>query len=127
MRCAKCGTEGISGKKFCAECGNPLPNRCSNCNSDNAPDAKFCADCGASLSAPLSTEPHFTGDDQGPNPNYDVEPGFPATFPTWRSIASFAFCAETATGRWGLHKITKIKQRIGAYYQRILGAVPTVP
>jgi class 3 adenylate cyclase/tetratricopeptide (TPR) repeat protein len=49
MRCSKCGTEGISGKKFCAECGNPLSNRCSNCNSDNAPGAKFCADCGREL------------------------------------------------------------------------------
>jgi len=50
MRCSKCGTEGIPGKKFCAECGSPLSNRCSNCNSDNAPGAKFCADCGNALS-----------------------------------------------------------------------------
>src|ERR1700737_420195 len=49
MRCPKCGTEGIPGKKFCAECGSPLSNRCSNCNSDNAPGAKFCADCGIAL------------------------------------------------------------------------------
>ena len=49
MRCSKCGTEGISGKKFCAECGSPLSNRCSNCNSDNAAGAKFCADCGSAL------------------------------------------------------------------------------
>ena len=49
MRCSKCGTEGIPGKKFCAECGSPLSNRCSNCHSDNAPGAKFCADCGSAL------------------------------------------------------------------------------
>ncbi len=49
MRCSKCGTEGIPGKKFCAECGNPLSKRCSKCNSDNAPDGKFCADCGSAL------------------------------------------------------------------------------
>ena len=49
VRCAKCGTEGIPGKKFCAECGSPLSNRCSNCNSDNAAGAKFCADCGTTL------------------------------------------------------------------------------
>src|SRR5216683_1778606 len=24
MRCSKCGTEGIPGKRFCAECGKPL-------------------------------------------------------------------------------------------------------
>jgi class 3 adenylate cyclase len=49
MRCAKCGTEGIPGKNFCAECGSPLSKRCSNCNADNAPGAKFCADCGSAL------------------------------------------------------------------------------
>src|SRR5216684_4566998 len=49
MRCSKCGTEGIPGKKFCAECGSPLSNRCSKCNSDNAPGARFCADCGSAL------------------------------------------------------------------------------
>jgi class 3 adenylate cyclase/tetratricopeptide (TPR) repeat protein len=54
MRCSKCGTEGISGKRFCGECGSPLSNRCSKCNSDNAPDAKFCADCGTPLDKPVS-------------------------------------------------------------------------
>src|SRR6266849_2550879 len=49
MRCSKCGTEGIPGKKFCAECGSALSNRCSNCGSDNALGAKFCADCGNPL------------------------------------------------------------------------------
>jgi len=53
MRCAKCGTEGLPGKKFCAECGSPLSNRCSNCNSDNAAGAKFCADCGKPLDTPV--------------------------------------------------------------------------
>src|SRR5208283_3071109 len=54
MRCSKCGTEGIRGKKFCAECGNPSSNRCASCNSDNAVDAKFCADCGKPLNTPVS-------------------------------------------------------------------------
>ena len=51
MRCAKCGTESKTGKKFCAECGNTLSNRCAKCGSDNAFGAKFCADCGVSLIA----------------------------------------------------------------------------
>lgn len=51
MRCSKCGTEGITGKKFCAECGSPLSHRCSKCGSDNAPGAKFCVDCGAAFGA----------------------------------------------------------------------------
>ncbi len=56
MRCAKCGTEGIPGKKFCAECGAPLSNRCVNCGSDNASDAKFCADCGTALGKSLGAD-----------------------------------------------------------------------
>jgi len=56
MRCSKCGTEGIPGKKFCAECGSPLSNGCSNCNSDNAPGAKFCADCGSALGTDVAAE-----------------------------------------------------------------------
>jgi class 3 adenylate cyclase len=55
MRCTKCGTEGISGKKFCAECGSPLANRCTNCGSDNQPEAKFCADCGNPLNPSVNT------------------------------------------------------------------------
>src|SRR5271156_5008230 len=57
MRCTKCGTESKTGKKFCAECGSPLPNRCAKCGSDNAPGAKFCADCGVSLVATASPAP----------------------------------------------------------------------
>ena len=56
MRCSKCGTEGLPGKKFCAECGSPLSNRCSSCNADNAPGAKFCADCGSALSRAAGAE-----------------------------------------------------------------------
>ena len=60
MLCSKCGSEAIPGKKFCAECGSPLPNQCANCGSDNAPNAKFCADCGTPLrkdKPPKSTAP----------------------------------------------------------------------
>src|ERR1700722_15813121 len=51
MRCSKCGTEGIPGKKFCAECGSPVAKRCPNCKADNAAVANFCTDCGTALSA----------------------------------------------------------------------------
>ena len=54
MRCSKCGTEGIAGKKFCAECGTPLGVRCSKCGSQCLSGAKFCADCGTSLNVAVS-------------------------------------------------------------------------
>jgi len=56
MRSSKCGTEGIPGEKFCAECGSPLSNRCSNCNSDDAPGVNFCADCGSALNKDVAAE-----------------------------------------------------------------------
>jgi predicted ATPase len=56
MRCSKCGTEGICGKRFCADCGGPLSNCCSKCNSDNALSARFCADCGSALSNDVGAE-----------------------------------------------------------------------
>ena len=30
MRCPKCGAEAAPGKRFCADCGAPLPIRCPN-------------------------------------------------------------------------------------------------
>jgi class 3 adenylate cyclase/tetratricopeptide (TPR) repeat protein len=56
MRCSKCGSEGLPGKKFCTECGSQLSNHCSKCGSDNPPDAKFCADCGNALGPHLGSE-----------------------------------------------------------------------
>ena len=64
MRCTKCGTEGVSGQKFCAECGSPLSNRCANCNSDNAPEAKFCVECGTRLN-PAADMPVSAGTASG--------------------------------------------------------------
>src|SRR5689334_20536161 len=49
MRCSKCGTESLPGKRFCAECGSSLPIRCPNCGADTPANAKFCADCGTAL------------------------------------------------------------------------------
>src|SRR5215472_13603953 len=49
MRCSKCGTEGLLGKRFCAECGSLLPIRCPQCGAETSANAKFCADCGTAL------------------------------------------------------------------------------
>src|SRR5215469_16782584 len=51
MRCSKCGAESLSGKRFCAECGSPLPIRCPKCGAETSANAKFCADCGTALAA----------------------------------------------------------------------------
>ena len=49
MRCAKCGTESTTGKKFCAACGGPLSSRCPKCGAENAASSAFCEDCGSAL------------------------------------------------------------------------------
>jgi class 3 adenylate cyclase/tetratricopeptide (TPR) repeat protein len=63
MRCSKCGSEGLPGKRFCAECGSPLSIRCPKCGADTQANAKFCADCGAALAgiAPPIADTAVTG------------------------------------------------------------------
>jgi class 3 adenylate cyclase len=51
MRCPKCGVEGAPGKRFCADCGTPLPIRCPKCGAEAQVGKAFCADCGARLEA----------------------------------------------------------------------------
>jgi class 3 adenylate cyclase/tetratricopeptide (TPR) repeat protein len=55
MRCAKCGAESATGRKFCAVCGSPLSRRCPACDAENASSSAFCEDCGAALGTPAST------------------------------------------------------------------------
>ena len=47
MICMRCRATAEEGKKFCSECGAPLPWRCQACDSENASDKRFCGDCGA--------------------------------------------------------------------------------
>jgi class 3 adenylate cyclase len=51
MRCSKCGSENLAGKKFCGDCGAQLANRCPECGADNPLGKRFCSDCGVALSA----------------------------------------------------------------------------
>jgi class 3 adenylate cyclase len=51
MVCPSCGAANLEGKKFCGDCGTPLPLpvRCAACGAENPPGKKFCADCGGAL------------------------------------------------------------------------------
>jgi class 3 adenylate cyclase len=49
MRCTACGTENREGRRFCAQCGQPLKLVCPGCGAGNEPGEKFCGDCGAAL------------------------------------------------------------------------------
>src|SRR5215471_1028016 len=59
MRCPSCLAENAGTRRFCAECGSPLPSQCSACGFENESAAKFCGGCGRSmgqvgLAAPIS-------------------------------------------------------------------------
>jgi class 3 adenylate cyclase len=45
MRCPSCMAENAA-RRFCAECGAPLPSPCPVCGFENEPTAKFCGGCG---------------------------------------------------------------------------------
>ena len=49
MRCANCGSENPSDRKFCGECGAQFVLRCPQCGKENVPPFKFCGECGAIL------------------------------------------------------------------------------
>jgi class 3 adenylate cyclase/predicted ATPase len=55
MDCPSCGNANPDGKKFCGDCGVPLPMRCAGCGAENPPGKKFCGDCGAALMIGAST------------------------------------------------------------------------
>jgi len=50
-RCARCGAENRPGRRFCAECGEPLTQACPACGFANEPGEKFCGGCGQLLGA----------------------------------------------------------------------------
>src|SRR6516162_3705349 len=59
MRCPSCMAENAGIRRFCAECGSPLPSQCPACGFENEPAAKFCGGCGkpvgqAGPAAPIS-------------------------------------------------------------------------
>jgi class 3 adenylate cyclase/predicted ATPase len=49
--CTRCQAENREGRRFCAECGAPLPTPCPKCGFANEPDEKFCGGCGIQLAA----------------------------------------------------------------------------
>src|SRR5262252_1077081 len=46
MRCPSCKAENAATRRFCAQCGAPLPAPCPSCGFENEPAARFCGGCG---------------------------------------------------------------------------------
>ena len=54
MQCPQCQCENRAGRRFCAECGAPLPVVCPACDFTNEPGEKFCGGCGTPLAGPAA-------------------------------------------------------------------------
>ena len=65
MECRQCRSENRDDRRFCAQCGAPMPLRCPTCDFANEPGDAFCGGCGQALAPvpaararkPLSGEP----------------------------------------------------------------------
>src|SRR5579885_2177410 len=49
--CPACGQSSPRGKRFCGDCGAPLPLSCPACGAANPPGKRFCGDCGTPLAS----------------------------------------------------------------------------
>jgi class 3 adenylate cyclase/tetratricopeptide (TPR) repeat protein len=49
MQCHQCQQDNREGRRFCAECGAPLPRSCPACGFANEAGEKFCGGCGTPL------------------------------------------------------------------------------
>src|SRR5690242_21922463 len=73
--CPRCGTDNVSGAKFCTECGSSLATSCPDCGSVTAPGQNFCAECGAALSPrSASTQVEARAASSGLGPGGTVPP-----------------------------------------------------
>jgi hypothetical protein len=77
MRCPQCQCENRAGRRFCAECGAPLPLACPARGFTNEPGEKFCGGCWTPVASPASqptqtahhpTQPAVQGHQEAPRP-----------------------------------------------------------
>lgn len=54
MQCLRCHSENRAGRRFCADCGVPLPQACASCGFVNESTEKFCGGCGAELTGAVT-------------------------------------------------------------------------
>ena len=57
MRCLSCMAENAATRRFCAQCGAPLPSLCRACGFENEPGAIFCGGCGKPMGEAIAPTP----------------------------------------------------------------------
>ena len=66
MDCLRCGATAPEGKRFCGDCGAPLPWRCVACGGANPIGSRFCGDCGVAAGSNTPPTPIDPLPPQGP-------------------------------------------------------------
>jgi hypothetical protein len=56
VACPRCQAENREGRRYCGECGAPLPTPCASCGFANEAGEKYCGGCGQPLGAPRQTQ-----------------------------------------------------------------------
>src|ERR1700756_4718322 len=64
MRCPSCMAENSENRRFCAQCGRPLPSLCPTCGFENEPFARFCGGCGQPVGEIAAPATAITGPPQ---------------------------------------------------------------
>jgi class 3 adenylate cyclase len=57
VRCPSCMAENATERRFCTQCGAPLPTPCPVCGFENEPTAKFCGGCGKRIAEATAPAP----------------------------------------------------------------------
>jgi class 3 adenylate cyclase len=95
MRCPQCQCENRAGRRFCAECGAPLPVACPVCGYTNEPGEKFCGGCGVPLAGPPSQalqSTQYPAQPTGPRPQEAPPPVARGTPDAERRQLTVLFC-----------------------------------
>ena len=116
MNCPSCQAQVLGGKRFCVECGAPMPLPCPSCGNLNPQTAKFCGDCGAKLDASTTSAPR-------PAPSRETAPKHP-TSPAERRQLTVMFCDLVgSTALSSRLDPEDIREVIGAYHRCIAEVV----
>src|SRR5262245_59587026 len=87
MQCLQCQCENRASRRFCAECGAPLPLACPACGFTNEPGEKFCGGCGTPLTSPAA------------QPTPTAQPPAPSVGQSHQEAAPLAACGTPEAER----------------------------